>query len=115
LAQVFLNLLSNAAKYMEKGGYVWLTAESQGNNIVVSVRDTGIGIAAEHLPQLFQMFSQVTSAIERSQGGLGIGLSLVRGLVELHGGTVEARSDGPGLGSEFIVRLPLVEALAPSL
>jgi CheY-like chemotaxis protein len=77
---------------------------------VVSVRDTGIGIAAEHLPHLFQMFSQVASALERSQGGLGIGLSLVRGLVGLHGGSVEARSSGPGLGSEFLVRLPVVEA-----
>jgi CheY-like chemotaxis protein len=72
----------------------------------VSVRDTGIGIAAEHLPRLFEMFSQIAPALEGSQGGLGIGLSLVRGLVELHGGKVEARSGGVGRGSEFIVRLP---------
>jgi signal transduction histidine kinase len=106
LAQVFLNLLTNAAKYTEKGGHIWLTAEVQGGEVVVSVRDTGIGIAAEHLPRLFRMFSQVATALKRSQGGLGIGLSLVRGLVELHGGSVEACSDGPNRGSEFIVRLP---------
>jgi CheY-like chemotaxis protein len=75
----------------------------------VSVRDTGIGIAAEHLPNIFKMFSQVTPALERSQGGLGIGLALVKGLVALHGGSVEARSGGAGLGSEFTVRLPIVE------
>jgi signal transduction histidine kinase/ActR/RegA family two-component response regulator len=107
LGQVFANLLNNAAKYTEKGGHVWLTVERQGSAVVVSVRDSGIGIAAEYLPRLFQMFSQAEPALERSQGGLGIGLSLVRGLVELHGGTVEARSKGPGSGSEFIVRLPL--------
>jgi PAS domain S-box-containing protein len=110
LAQVFSNLLNNAAKYTEKGGHIWLTAERQGKEIVVSVRDTGIGIAAEHLPNLFEMFSQITPALERSQGGLGIGLALVRGLVELHGGSVEARSAGPGRGSEFTVRLPIVDA-----
>ncbi len=110
LAQVFSNLLNNAAKYTEKGGHVWLAAERQGGEVVVSVRDTGIGIAAEHLPQLFEMFSQVTPALERSQGGLGIGLALVRGLVELHGGRVEAHSAGAGRGSEFTVRLPAVEA-----
>ena len=111
LAQVFVNILDNAAKYMEKGGHIWLTVERQGKEAVVSVRDTGIGIAAEHLPHLFEMFSQVALALERSQGGLGIGLSLVRGLVELHGGQVEARSGGIGKGSEFIVRLPAVEGL----
>jgi PAS domain S-box-containing protein len=107
LAQVFGNLLTNAAKYTEKGGRIWLTAERKGGEIVVSVKDTGIGIAAEHLPRLFEMFSQATPALERSQGGLGIGLSLVKGLVEMHGGSVEARSEGPGKGSEFIVRLPV--------
>jgi PAS domain S-box-containing protein len=112
LAQVFLNLLTNAAKYTEKGGHIWLTAERQGGEVVASVRDTGIGVAAEHLPHLFEMFSQVAPALERSQGGLGIGLALVRGLVELHGGSVEARSGGPGLGSEFLVRLPVVGAPA---
>jgi CheY-like chemotaxis protein len=110
LAQVFSNLLHNAAKYTPKGGHIWLGGECRGDRVVVSVRDTGIGIAAEHLPRLFEMFSQVAPALERSHGGLGIGLSLVRGLVELHGGTVEARSAGPGKGSEFIVRLPDVES-----
>jgi signal transduction histidine kinase/ActR/RegA family two-component response regulator len=112
LAQVISNLLNNAAKYTEKGGHIWLTAERLGNEAVVSVRDTGIGIAAEHLPHIFEMFSQVAPALERSQGGLGIGLSLVQGLVELHGGKVEARSGGIGKGSEFIVRLPIVETPA---
>ncbi len=107
LAQVFANLLTNAAKYTDKGGHIWLTAERRGQEAVVTVRDTGIGIAAEHLPRLFEIFSQVDPVLERSQGGLGIGLSLVKGLVEMHGGTVEARSDGPGKGSEFVVRLPV--------
>jgi PAS domain S-box-containing protein len=109
LAEVIANLLTNAAKYTEPGGRIALTVERQGTEAVVSVRDTGIGIAAEHLPHLFKMFSQVSPVLERSQGGLGIGLSLVRGLVELHGGTVEARSEGLGRGSEFIVRLPLAQ------
>jgi PAS domain S-box-containing protein len=109
LAQVFSNLLTNAAKYTEKGGHVWLTAERQGGEAVVSVRDTGMGIAADYLPHVFEMFSQAAPALERSQGGLGVGLALVRGLVELHGGTIEARSGGPGLGSEFIVRLPVAQ------
>jgi PAS domain S-box-containing protein len=110
LAQVFANLLTNAAKYTDRGGRIGLTAEPRGGEVVVSVRDTGIGIAAEHLPRLFQMFSQVAPALERSQGGLGIGLSLVKGLVEMHGGVVEARSEGPGRGSEFVIRLPVAPA-----
>jgi PAS domain S-box-containing protein len=112
LTQVIANLLNNAAKFTEKGGHIWLTAERQGNEAVVSVRDTGIGIDAEHLPHLFEMFSQAAPALERSQGGLGIGLSLVRGLVELHGGHVEAHSGGLGKGSEFIVRLPVMDVPA---
>jgi PAS domain S-box-containing protein len=107
LAQVFANLLTNAAKYTDRGGAIRLTAERRGDEVVVAVADSGIGIAAEHLPRLFEMFAQVHTALERSQGGLGIGLSLVKGLVEMHGGRVEARSDGPGRGSEFLVRLPL--------
>jgi PAS domain S-box-containing protein len=110
LAQVFANLLTNAAKYTEKRGHIWLTAERLGAAVVVSVRDTGIGIAADHLPRLFEMFSQVAPALERSQGGLGIGLALVRGLVELHGGSTQAHSAGPGKGSEFTVRLPVGDA-----
>ena len=109
LAQIFSNLLNNAAKYTDKGGHIWLTAERADGQVTVSVRDTGIGIRAEQLPRIFQMFSQTTRALERSQGGLGIGLALVRGLVELHGGTIEAHSNGPGMGSEFIVRLPVLD------
>ncbi len=107
LAQVFGNLLANAAKFTDRGGHIRLTAERQGSDVVVSVKDNGIGIPADRLPRLFEMFSQVAPALERSQGGLGIGLSLVKGLVGMHGGSVEARSDGPGKGSEFIVRLPV--------
>jgi PAS domain S-box-containing protein len=107
LAQVFANLLNNAAKYTEKGGRLQLTAERIGKDVIVSVKDSGIGIVAETLPRIFDIFSQAKRALAWSQGGLGIGLSLVKGLVELHGGTVEARSEGPGRGSEFIVSLPV--------
>ncbi|QJX01189.1 Chemotaxis protein methyltransferase CheR [Frigoriglobus tundricola] len=114
LAQVFMNLLNNAAKYTERGGRITLAAEWHGGDVAVAVRDTGIGIAPDQLPRLFEMFSQVTTALERSQGGLGIGLCLVKRLVEMHGGRIEAGSDGPGKGSEFIVRLPVVvEATRP--
>jgi PAS domain S-box-containing protein len=109
LAQVFANLLTNAAKYTEPGGQIWLSARQKGDRVSVAVKDTGIGIAPEHLPRLFAMFSQVAPALERSQGGLGIGLSLVKGLVEMHGGTVEAHSGGPAQGSEFVVHLPLAD------
>jgi signal transduction histidine kinase/ActR/RegA family two-component response regulator len=109
LVQVFLNLLTNAAKYTAKGGIIWLTAQPLGSNVVVSVKDTGIGIPPNQLPHLFEMFYQVDHALERSEGGLGIGLTLVRRLVEMHGGTVEARSEGSGKGSEFLVCLPTVE------
>jgi PAS domain S-box-containing protein len=107
LAQGFANLLSNAAKYTEEGGRIWLTAERHGSDVIVSVKDSGIGITAEMLPRIFDIFSQAKPALVRSQGGLGIGLSLVKGLVDLHGGSVEARSNGPGQGSEFVVRLPV--------
>ena len=114
LAQVFANLLNNAAKYTERGGHIWLTVERQGSEVVVSVRDTGIGIAADMLPRLFEMFSQVDRSLERSQGGLGIGLTLVKRLVEMHGGSVEARSEGLGKGSEFVVRLPVAGPSHPA-
>jgi signal transduction histidine kinase len=107
LAQVLLNLLNNAAKYTEQGGRIWLTAEREGEQVVLRVKDTGIGIPQDMLPRLFEMFTQVDDSLERSQGGLGIGLTLVRSLVELHGGTVEVHSDGPGKSSEFVVRLPV--------
>jgi signal transduction histidine kinase len=107
LAQVFSNLLNNAAKYTEPGGSVHVTVEA-GESIVVRVRDTGVGVPAEMLPRLFELFTQVDRSLNRSQGGLGIGLALVRRLTEMHGGTVEATSGGPGKGSEFVVRLPRV-------
>jgi CheY-like chemotaxis protein/two-component sensor histidine kinase len=112
LAQVFSNLLNNAAKYTERGGHITLTIERQSSDAVVSVRDTGVGIPAQMLAKVFEMFTQVDRNLEQSQGGLGIGLSLVKGLVELHDGSVEARSDGHGTGSEFVVRLPVVLSLA---
>ena len=108
LAQVFGNLLSNAGKFTDKGGHVWLTVEEDGTLAVIRVRDNGIGIAAAHHPRLFEMFAQVDTSLERSRDGLGIGLTLVKSLVELHGGTVDVSSDGPGRGSEFTVRLPLL-------
>jgi two-component system CheB/CheR fusion protein len=108
LAQVFSNLLNNAAKYSEKRGRIQLVAERENDRIDVKVKDTGIGISREMLPKVFDMFVQADRRIERTHGGLGIGLTLVQRLVELHGGTVEARSEGPGKGSEFIVRLPIL-------
>jgi PAS domain S-box-containing protein len=108
IAQVFSNLLNNAAKYTEAGGQLWLSAYLEGEEVVVTVKDTGIGIPPEHLGTLFQMFSQVQSALHRSHGGLGIGLSLAQGLIEMHNGTIAAVSGGLGQGSEFIVRLPVV-------
>lgn len=127
LAQVFANLLNNAAKYTPAGGEIWLSAavDAQGvegggwrvegpenpapalPTVVVRVRDTGVGIAAEQLAGIFGLYSQVEGTLDRAQGGIGIGLALVQRLVELHGGTIEARSEGSGKGSEFLVRLPL--------
>lgn len=113
LTQVFENLLNNACKYTEPGGRISLHAELDGNEqVVVRVCDTGVGIAPEMLPRVFDVFVQVDQTLSRSQGGLGIGLSLVKRLVEMHGGAVEARSQGRGRGSEFIVRLPVVAAPA---
>lgn len=107
LTQVLLNLLNNAAKYMKQGGRIWVSAERQGDHALIRVKDTGIGIPSEMLPRIFDMFTQVDRSLERSDGGLGIGLTLVQRLVEMHGGKVEAHSEGPGKGSEFVVRLPL--------
>ncbi len=107
LAQVFSNLLTNAAKYSEPGGRVSVTSRVDGAMVAVRVRDTGIGIDAQFLPRIFEMFGQVESAMDRSQDGLGIGLSLAQALVEMHGGTISAHSDGPGCGTEFTVTLPL--------
>jgi PAS domain S-box-containing protein len=108
LAQVFGNLLNNACKYTDRGGRIGLTVERQGSDVVVRVTDNGAGIPADQLGSIFEMFTQVDETLERSQGGLGIGLTLVRRLVELHGGSVEAFSEGRGRGSEFVVRLPLL-------
>jgi len=108
LAQVLANLLNNAAKYTEDGGTIWVTAQREGDDVVVKVRDTGIGIPAEYLPRVFDLFSQEDSSLARTHGGLGIGLTLVRVLVRMHGGTVEAFSEGAGKGSEFVMRLPAV-------
>jgi PAS domain S-box-containing protein len=110
VAQVIANLLTNSAKYTERGGRIELTARRDGDDAVVSVTDTGIGIPAESLGNIFDLFSQVDRSIERATGGLGIGLALVKGLVEMHGGTVTAASAGPGKGSTFTVRLPAVPA-----
>jgi len=110
LAQVFGNLLANASKYTGPGGSIALSAERRGDDVVVRVTDTGIGIPREELRRVFEMFTQLDQSLERSQGGLGIGLTLVKRLVALHDGTVEAKSDGPGKGSEFVVRLPALPA-----
>ena len=110
LEQVLVNLLNNAAKYTDEGGQIHITVQQEGSEVVLSVRDTGIGIAPELLPRIFDLFTQADRTLDRSQGGLGIGLSLVKRLLQLHGGTVEARSEGLGQGSEFIVHLP---ALVP--
>jgi signal transduction histidine kinase len=115
LSQVFSNLLTNSTKYTPPGGRIWLTAERRGVEVVVSVRDTGIGIPPEALGSIFGMFSQVDRTIERITGGLGIGLALVKGLVEMHGGKVTAESPGQGKGSTFTVTLPvLAERAGPA-
>jgi signal transduction histidine kinase/CheY-like chemotaxis protein len=108
LAQILSNLLNNAAKYTNRGGRVTLTARVEDKNLIVRVADNGIGIAPDMLANVFEMFVQVDSTLERTNAGLGVGLSLARRLVELHNGTIEARSGGIGRGSEFTVRLPIV-------
>ena len=112
LAEVFSNLLTNSAKYTERGGHIWLVAHRRQEDVIVSVRDDGIGIPADALPRIFDMFSQVDRSIERTTGGLGIGLALVKALVEMHDGSVTADSAGAGKGSTFTVRLPALENLA---
>ena len=107
LGQVFTNLLNNAAKYTETGGRIEVHAEKVGHEAVIRIRDSGIGIPAEMLASVFELFTQVDQTLDRSSGGLGIGLTLVRRLIEMHGGTVTARSDGPNRGSEFEVRIPV--------
>jgi PAS domain S-box-containing protein len=109
LAQALANLLQNAAKYSERAGRIWLEAEREGGEAVLRVRDAGIGIRPDLLPHVFDLFVQGDSSLERARGGLGIGLTVVRKLVEMHGGSVSAHSEGPGRGSEFVVRLPALE------
>jgi signal transduction histidine kinase/integral membrane sensor domain MASE1/AmiR/NasT family two-component response regulator len=113
LAQAIANLLHNAAKYTEPGGIIVLSAERDGGDAVVRVRDSGIGIGPEMLPRIFGLFVQADRALTRAQGGMGIGLTLVRTLVELHGGRVQAFSEGLGKGSEFVIRLPTLAVRAP--
>ncbi len=108
LTQVFMNLLNNAAKYTPNPGHIWLNIEQAGDTVIVRVKDTGIGIAVENLPHLFDLFYQVDRSFTRSEGGLGLGLTLVHRLIEMHRGTVEVRSDGVNRGSEFIVHLPVL-------
>jgi PAS domain S-box-containing protein len=115
VAQVLLNLLTNAAKYTPEGGRIWLTAAKEGGESVLRVRDTGMGIPAEMLPKVFDLFTQAERTLDRAEGGLGIGLMLVRRLTEMHHGAVQAFSAGPGEGSEFVVRLPLLPDRPPAV
>lgn len=112
LAQVFSNLLSNSCKYTDIGGKISITAQCENDTVVVSVKDTGVGIPRDKLAGVFDMFTQVDSSLAHAQGGLGIGLTLVQRLVVMHGGTVEAHSEGVGKGSEFVVRLPVDRSVA---
>jgi PAS domain S-box-containing protein len=114
LEQVLANLLLNAAKYTDVGGRVTLTAERERDEVRISVRDNGVGLPPESCDRIFDLFVQGPDPLKRAGGGLGVGLTLVRRLVHLHGGTVEARSEGPGKGSEFVVRLPLRKATSVS-
>ncbi len=111
LAQVLGNVITNAAKYTEKGGHIAIGGAREGDQVVLTVRDDGIGIAPEMLPRVFELFVQERQALDRSQGGLGLGLAIVRSLVTLHGGTVEAQSEGLGRGTELIIRLPAATVL----
>ena len=115
LEQVLINLLSNAVKYTDLGGHIRVTAEREGEEVVLRMRDSGIGIAPEKLSHVFDLFWQSERTLDHSQGGLGIGLALVRELVELHGGSVSASSAGLGQGSEFVVRLPTPVEVVPEV
>jgi len=111
VCQILANLLNNAAKYTPDGGLITVTMERDGRDAAITIRDSGVGISREMLPRVFDMFAQVDRSMERAQGGLGIGLALVKKLVEMHGGTVSVSSDGPDRGCAFVLRLPLVDAL----
>jgi signal transduction histidine kinase len=110
LQQVFVNLVQNASKYTQAGGDIWLKLFLEGKEAVAKIEDNGIGISADILPQIFDLFAQAEHSGEYSAGGLGVGLSVVKDLVSLHGGAVLVRSDGMGHGSEFTVRLPLADS-----
>jgi PAS domain S-box-containing protein len=114
LDQIISNLLDNAAKYTDRGGMIRLVAQVRSREVVIKVRDSGIGVDPKLLPHLFDLFRQAESSIDRSRGGLGIGLTLVRRLVDIHGGRVEAKSEGPGTGAEFVVHLPIQKEHAPA-
>ena len=107
LTQVFGNLLNNSCKYTPPGGKISVTARQEGSEVVVTVADTGAGIPPDKLSSIFEMFTQIDGSLERSQGGLGIGLTLAKRLVQMHDGSIEAHSAGEGRGSEFVVRLPV--------
>jgi signal transduction histidine kinase len=113
LVQTMCNLLNNAVKYSERGTRIDVSVQQSGDEVAISVKDAGIGILPEMLPKIFEMFTQVDCSLEKSQGGLGVGLTIVKRLIEMHGGSVEARSEGYGTGSEFIVRLPLASTNVP--
>jgi len=110
LTQIVVNVLSNAAKYTEANGDIALTVRRDGNHVEIAVKDSGLGISSDMLPRVFDLFAQERQTIDRSHGGLGLGLTIAKRLVELHGGTIEARSDGVGAGSQFVIRLPLARA-----
>jgi CheY-like chemotaxis protein/two-component sensor histidine kinase len=111
LEQIVTNLLANAAKYTESGGQIWLSVEGEEAHIAIKVRDAGIGIPPEQIPRIFDLFAQGDRSLDRSEGGLGIGLTVARSLAEMHGGSLTATSSGPGMGSEFVVRLPRASPL----
>jgi signal transduction histidine kinase/CheY-like chemotaxis protein len=115
LTQVFANLLNNSCKYTPEGGTIEVSVQRVETGVIVKIEDDGIGIPADRLERIFEMFEQVDTSVERSQGGLGIGLTLVKRLVEMHGGSVQARSGGPGHGSEFVVWLPVPLEEVPAL
>jgi CheY-like chemotaxis protein/anti-sigma regulatory factor (Ser/Thr protein kinase) len=114
MAQVLSNLLTNAAKYTDSGGKIELCVQHTAAQVTLTVKDSGVGIPPDAMKNVFEMFSQVKSTLDRSEGGLGIGLALAKGLVDLHGGHIEARSSGAGRGSEFVVQLPRRELAAKS-
>jgi len=114
LTQVLANLLNNAAKYTEPGGRIALTLARCRSEAMLRVRDSGIGILPENIDRIFELFAQVDRKVDRGQGGLGVGLTLVQRLVRLHGGSIEAHSEGPGCGTEFVVRLPILEGMPAS-